>query len=73
MLDTARGLGYLSASLSCFAGPGDLTMASATAKTWKHRDQNHKNAGRKRKRKESKKSTPSNAELFAGLGEPGKK
>ena len=47
-------------------------MASNTAKTWKHRDTNHKNAGRKRKRKESKKSTPSSAELFAGLGDPGK-
>jgi hypothetical protein len=47
-------------------------MASNTAVTWKRRDQNHKNAGRKRKRKESKKSTPSAAELFAGLGEPGK-
>jgi hypothetical protein len=47
-------------------------MASNTAQTWKRRDQNHKNAGRKRKRKESKKSTLSSAELFAGLGAPGK-
>jgi len=47
-------------------------MASSTAKTWKHRDTNHKNAGRKRKRKESKKSTPSAVELFGALGEPGK-
>ena len=47
-------------------------MASNTAVTWKRRDQHHKNEGRRRKRKESKKSTLSNAELFAGLGEPGK-
>jgi len=31
----------------------------------------HANAGRKRKNKESRHSTASEAELFAGLGEPG--
>ena len=30
------------------------------------------NAGRKRKNKESRRSTLSESELFAGLGEPGK-
>lgn len=47
-------------------------MASATKATWNKRDRNHANAGRRRKAKESKKSTPSTAELFAALGEPGK-
>jgi hypothetical protein len=47
-------------------------MASNTAATEKRRTRMHKNAGRKRKAAESKKSTLSNAELFAGLGEPGK-
>lgn len=31
----------------------------------------HTNLGRKRKNRESRKSTPSAAELFAGMGEPG--
>jgi hypothetical protein len=47
-------------------------MASNTAATWNKRDRHHANAGRKRKAKESKKSTPSYAELFAACGEPGK-
>jgi hypothetical protein len=47
-------------------------MASNTAATEKRRRRMHKNAGRVRKAAESKKSTPSSAELFAGLGEPGK-
>lgn len=32
----------------------------------------HSNMGRKRKNQESRHSTPSAAELFSGLGEPGK-
>jgi hypothetical protein len=47
-------------------------MASNTAATWRKRDRAHSNAGRKRKNKESRKSTPTMAELFAGMGEPGK-
>ncbi len=46
-------------------------MASNTAKTWTRRDRKHVKAGRKRKRVESRKSTPSYAELFASMGEPG--
>ena len=46
-------------------------MASATKATWNKRDRAHGNAGRRRKAKESKHSTPSNSELFAGCGEPG--
>ena len=48
-------------------------MASATKATWNKRDRNHSNAGRRRKAKESVKSTLTTAELFASLGEPGKK
>ena len=47
-------------------------MASNTAKSERRRQRHHKNAGRKRKAAQSKKSTPSASELFAGLGEPGK-
>jgi hypothetical protein len=47
-------------------------MASNTRSTWKKRTRRHVNMGKKRKAKESRKSTPSTAELFAGLGEPGK-
>jgi hypothetical protein len=46
-------------------------MASNSRQTWKRRTRRHANAGRKRKNKESRHSTPSEAELFAGLGEPG--
>lgn len=46
-------------------------MASNTAKTWVRRDRRHQKAGQLRKKKESRKSTPSYAELFAGFGEPG--
>ncbi len=63
-------VGYLSASLSFFLD-SEITMASNTAVTEKRRARTHKNAGRKRKRTESKKSTPSASELFAGLGDPG--
>jgi hypothetical protein len=47
-------------------------MASNSRQTWKKRTRRHSNAGRKRKNKESRHSTPSASELFAGLGEPGK-
>ena len=45
-------------------------MASNTRKTWKRRVRKHVNAGKKRKAKDSKKSTPSAAELFASMGPP---
>jgi hypothetical protein len=47
-------------------------MASNTRKTWKRRTRKHANMGKKRKAKESKRSTLPAPELFAGLGEPGK-
>jgi hypothetical protein len=47
-------------------------MASNTKATWNRRDRRHSNLGRRRKAKESKHSTPSAAELFAVLGDPGK-
>jgi hypothetical protein len=47
-------------------------MASNSRQTWKKRLRRHANAGRKRKNKESRRSTLSEAELFVGLGEPGK-
>jgi len=47
-------------------------MASNTRSTWKRRTRRHTNMGKKRKAKDSKKSTPTAAELFAGLGAPGK-
>lgn len=47
-------------------------MASNTRITWKRRVRRHTNMGKKRKAKDSRKSTPSAIELFAGLGEPGK-
>jgi len=43
-------------------------MASNTRITWKRRTRKHVNAGKKRKAKESKRSTPSAADLFAALG-----
>lgn len=46
-------------------------MASLTKKTRIRRRNRHKNMGRRRKAKESVKSTPSATELFAKLGEPG--
>jgi hypothetical protein len=46
-------------------------MASNTMATWNKRTRTHKNIGRKRKNKEARHSTPSAAELFAALGEPG--
>ena len=45
-------------------------MASNTRKTWKRRTRKHVNMGKKRKAKESRKSTPSAAELFAAMGPP---
>ena len=47
-------------------------MASNTMATWRKRTRKHKNEGRKRKNKDSRHSTPSATELFAGFGEPGK-
>jgi hypothetical protein len=47
-------------------------MASRTKKTWNRRERHYANAGRKRKNREARKSTPSAAELFAACGEPGK-
>jgi hypothetical protein len=48
-------------------------MASNTMATWNKRKRAHRNMGRKRKNQEARHSTPSAAELFAGLGEPGQK
>ena len=48
------------------------SMASRTKKTENRRARHHKNAGRKRKNVLARKSTPSEAELFAAMGEPGK-
>ena len=47
-------------------------MASNTAATRVKRKNKHEKAGRRRKNKQAKKSTPSTTELFANLGEPGK-
>lgn len=47
-------------------------MASRTAATRVKRRNKHQKAGRVRKNKLARKSTPSTSELFAGLGEPGK-
>jgi hypothetical protein len=47
-------------------------MASATRQTQLKRKAHLTKAGRKRKARERKHSTPSAAELFAGCGEPGK-
>jgi hypothetical protein len=46
-------------------------MASRTAATRVKRKNKHEKAGRRRKNKLARKSTPSNAELFGALGEPG--
>ncbi|HET6146776.1 MAG TPA: hypothetical protein VFH68_04545 [Polyangia bacterium] len=47
-------------------------MASNTRSTWKRRVRKHSNMGKKRKAKDSKRSTVPAADLFAELGEPGK-
>jgi hypothetical protein len=47
-------------------------MASNTMASSNKRKRAHRNMGRKRKNAEARRSTPSNSELFAGLGEPGK-
>jgi hypothetical protein len=49
-----------------------LAMASATKKTWNRRERHHTNMGRRRKAKQSRRSTVSIDELFAACGEPGK-
>ena len=46
-------------------------MASNTRETWKRRLRRKARAGRKRKNQESRHSTPSADELFAGMGKPG--
>lgn len=46
-------------------------MASNTAATSVKRKNKHEKAGRRRKNKLARKSTPSATELFAGLGAPG--
>jgi hypothetical protein len=46
-------------------------MASNSRQTWKRRQRRHSNAGRKRKAKQSVRSTKSEADLFAGMGAPG--
>lgn len=47
-------------------------MASNTRSTWKRRVRRHTNMGKKRKAIDSKRSTPTEAALFADLGEPTK-
>ena len=47
-------------------------MASNTTASTNKRARAHTNMGRKRKNRDSRKSTPTAAELFAGCGEPGK-
>lgn len=47
-------------------------MASFTQVTERKRSRRHKNAGHARKIKLGRKSTQSEQELFAALGEPGK-
>jgi len=46
-------------------------MASRTAATRVKRKNKHEKAGRRRKNRLAKKSTPSSDELFASLGQPG--
>jgi hypothetical protein len=46
-------------------------MASNTRETWKRRLRRRARAGRKRKNHDSRSSTPSADELFAGMGKPG--
>ena len=47
-------------------------MASNTASTRVKRKNKHEKAGRRRKNRLAKRSTASDATLFAALGEPGK-
>ena len=46
-------------------------MASNTQATWNKRAWTRSKAGRKRKNQDARHSTPSNDQLFAGMGEPG--
>ena len=46
-------------------------MASNTAATRVKRKNRHQKAGRRRKNREARRSTPSAVDLFAGMGEPG--
>ena len=50
----------------------EIVMASNTMATWHKRTRRHQNMGRKRKNQEARNSTPSEAQLFAACGEPGK-
>jgi hypothetical protein len=47
-------------------------VASNTKVTERRRKNRHVNMGKRRKAKESRRSTLTAAELFAGFGEPGK-
>ena len=47
-------------------------MASNTKSSETRRKRAHRNAGRIRKNRQGRKSTPSYTELFAACGEPGK-
>jgi hypothetical protein len=47
-------------------------VASNTKASELRRKRSHKNMGRRRKNALARKSTPSAAELFAAMGEPGK-
>jgi hypothetical protein len=46
-------------------------MASNTRETWKRRLRRKHRAGRKRKNQDARHSTPSDTQLFAGMGKPG--
>lgn len=46
-------------------------MASNTRETWKRRLRRRAKMGRKRKNYDSRQSTPSEKQLFAGVGAPG--
>jgi hypothetical protein len=47
-------------------------MASNTTASTNKRKRAHTNMGRKRKNRDARHSTPSDAQLFARCGEPGK-
>ena len=58
-------------SSASYSNARGILMASDTKATWNRRDRHHVNAGKKRKAKESKNSTPSYDQLFAACGQPG--
>jgi hypothetical protein len=49
----------------------EVDVASNSKQTKIKRKRRHRNAGRQRKNTQAKRSTLSDAELFAGCGEPG--